>query len=185
MPGSPSCGPPTGSLRSQTRRVRRSFIDDASHTTPPRARSCIDAFLTVYWAAMGKPEAARTSSQNLAWDQLPDVVARGQPGRSPSRPADAGRTTEAIAAAHTDTPWRAAPSTLRTCGSSLPTPHRRTAAVRSDRGSLGVGRAAAPANGRSPREALSCSAPPWRVEPPLLPAASTPRVPCWNRWLSC
>ena len=52
----------------------KKLIDDASRTTPPQARSCIDAFLTVYWAAMGKPEAARASSKNVARDQLPDVV---------------------------------------------------------------------------------------------------------------
>ena len=32
----------------------KKLIDDASHTTSPTTRSYIDAFLTVYWAAMGK-----------------------------------------------------------------------------------------------------------------------------------
>src|SRR5262249_24482756 len=40
----------------------KKLIDEASHTTPTQAQSCVDAFLTDYWAAMGKPEAARRSS---------------------------------------------------------------------------------------------------------------------------
>src|SRR4029078_13099526 len=35
---------PTGAKR---------LIEDASHITPRQAHACIDAFLTVYWAAMG------------------------------------------------------------------------------------------------------------------------------------
>ena len=77
----------------------KKLIDDASHTTPPRARGCIDAFLTVYWAAMGKPEAARESSKNLARDQLPDLVARVTAWAIAVASGDAGRTTEAVAAA--------------------------------------------------------------------------------------
>ena len=79
----------------------KKFIDDASHSAPPGARSCIDAFLTVYWAAMGKPEAALRSSQNLAWDQLPDFVAAWTALAIAVASGDAGRTSEAIAAAHT------------------------------------------------------------------------------------
>ena len=78
----------------------KKLIDDASRTTPPRARSCIDAFLTVYWAAMGKPDAARESSKNLVWDQLPDLVAaRLTAWAIAVACGDAGRTTDAVAAA--------------------------------------------------------------------------------------
>ena len=82
---------PTGAKR---------LIDDASHTTPLQARPCIDAFLTVYWAAMGKPEAARQSSKTLALDELPDLVAaRTTAWAITVARGDAGRVTEAVAAA--------------------------------------------------------------------------------------
>ena len=82
---------PTGAKR---------LIEDASHTTPPQARACIDAFLTVYWAAMGKPEAARQSSKTLALEELPDLVAaRTTAWAITVACGDAGRVTEAVAAA--------------------------------------------------------------------------------------
>ena len=49
----------------------KEIIDDASRTTPPQARSYIDAFLTVYWFAMDQPEAAMQASKNLALEDLP------------------------------------------------------------------------------------------------------------------
>ena len=100
----------------------KKLIEDASHTTPPRARGCIDAFLTVYWAAMGKPDAARESSKNVPQDQLPDLVVRcdrlGDRCLHPETPAAPPKPWPPQT---TDTPLRDAPSTLRTCGSSLPT----------------------------------------------------------------
>ena len=76
------------------------LIEDASHTTPRQARACIDAFLTVYWAAMGKPEAARQSSKTLALEELPDLVAaRTTAWAITVARGDAGRVTEAVAAA--------------------------------------------------------------------------------------
>ena len=77
----------------------KKLIDDASHTTPTPARGCIDAFLTVYWAAMGKPEAARESSKNLAQNQLPDLVGAVTAWATAIASGDAGRTTEAVDAA--------------------------------------------------------------------------------------
>src|SRR6476619_1051085 len=82
---------PTGAKR---------LIEDASHSTPLQARPCIDAFLTVYWAAMGKPEAARQSSKTLALEELPDLVAaRTTAWAITVACGDAGRVTEAVAAA--------------------------------------------------------------------------------------
>ena len=82
---------PTGAKR---------LIDDASHTTPLQARACIGAFLTVYWAAMGKPDAARQSSKTLALEELPDLVAaRTTAWAITVACGDAGRVTEAVAAA--------------------------------------------------------------------------------------
>ena len=118
---------PTGAKR---------LIEDASHTTPRQARACIDAFLTVYWAAMGKPEAARQSSKTLALEELPDLVAaRTTAWAITVACGDAGRVTEAVAAAQ--------------AGYAVPTrsfvvlarrPRRRTAAGRADCGSLAGGR---------------------------------------------
>jgi DNA-binding CsgD family transcriptional regulator len=78
----------------------KTVIDDALHTTPPQARGCIDAFLSVYWAAMGKPDAARQLSQSVTRDQLPDdVAARLAAWAITVACGDAGRTNEAVAAA--------------------------------------------------------------------------------------
>jgi DNA-binding CsgD family transcriptional regulator len=76
------------------------LIDDASHTAPRRSRGCVDAFLTVYWAAMGKPDAARQSSKTFALEELPDLVAaRTTAWAITVACGDAGRVTEAVAAA--------------------------------------------------------------------------------------
>ena len=53
----------------------KELIDDASRTTPPQARSYIDAFLTVYWFAMDQPDAATEASKSLALDDLPASLA--------------------------------------------------------------------------------------------------------------
>jgi DNA-binding CsgD family transcriptional regulator len=77
------------------------LIDDASHTAPGQARACIDAFLTVYWAAMGKPDAATQSSKTFALEELPDLVAaRTTAWAITLACGDAGRVTEAVAAAN-------------------------------------------------------------------------------------
>jgi len=82
---------PTGAKR---------LIEDASHITPRQAHACIDAFLTVYWAAMGKPEAARQSSKTLALEEVPDLVAaRTTAWAITVACGDAGRVAEAVAAA--------------------------------------------------------------------------------------
>lgn len=77
----------------------KQLIDDASHTTPSLSRSGIDAFLTVYSASMGKPEAARTSSKNLVVDQLPGIVGALTAWALAVACGDAGRTREAVVAA--------------------------------------------------------------------------------------
>src|SRR6478735_9162405 len=78
----------------------KKLIEDASHTTPRQARACIDAFLTVYWAAMGKPDAARQSSKTFALEELPDPVAvRTTAWAITVACGDAGRVTDAVAAA--------------------------------------------------------------------------------------
>ncbi len=77
------------------------LIDDASHTAPRQARGFVDAFLTVYWAAMGKPDAAGESSKTLALEELPDLVAaRTTAWAITLACGDAGRVSDAVAAAN-------------------------------------------------------------------------------------
>jgi hypothetical protein len=72
----------------------KELIDDALRTTPPQARTYIDAFLTIYWFAMDQPEVAVQASKNLAledipvagaeiaWVLAPDIRGRGTHHRS-------------------------------------------------------------------------------------------------------
>ena len=79
----------------------KQLIDEASLATSSGTdRSCIDAFLTVYWAAMGRPEAARDSSKNLVLDELPVFVAEVTARAVVFASGDAGRTNDAVAAAY-------------------------------------------------------------------------------------
>jgi DNA-binding CsgD family transcriptional regulator len=83
----------------------KQLIDEAAHTTQLRTPGCIDAFLAVYWAAMGKPEAALQSSKNFVANQLPDIVAaRVTAWAVTVASGDAGRATEATAAAQAGYP---------------------------------------------------------------------------------
>lgn len=78
----------------------KELIDDASRAAGPQARSCIDAFLTVYWAAMGKPQAAIESSDKFSWQELPDLVAQRVTAWALALAfGEAGRANEAAAAA--------------------------------------------------------------------------------------
>ena len=94
----------------------KNLIDAASRTTPPHARGCIDAFLTVYWFVMRKPEAAMQASADLALNHLPAVAGSSTAWAIASISAEAGRTTEAVAAA--DAGYAAA-------ARSFDTPHTR------------------------------------------------------------
>jgi DNA-binding CsgD family transcriptional regulator len=76
----------------------KEVIDDASRNAPPEARSYIDAFLTVYWFATDQPDAATEASKSLALADLP-VVGAEIAWALTAISADAGRTTEAVAAA--------------------------------------------------------------------------------------
>jgi DNA-binding CsgD family transcriptional regulator len=76
----------------------KELIDEASRVTPPHARTYIDAFLTIYWFAMDQPEVAVQASKNLALEDIP-VVGAEIAWALAQISADAGRTTEAVAAA--------------------------------------------------------------------------------------
>ncbi|BBX48727.1 LuxR C-terminal-related transcriptional regulator [Mycobacterium cookii] len=77
----------------------KGIIDEALETTPPTVRTYIDAFLTVYWFAMDRPEAARQASESLALEHLPAVVGAEIAWVLAVIAADAGRTAEAVAVA--------------------------------------------------------------------------------------
>jgi DNA-binding CsgD family transcriptional regulator len=76
----------------------KELIDEASRSTPPHARTYIDAFLTVYCFAMDQPDAAVQASKSLALDDLP-VVGAEIAWALAQISADAGRTAEAVAVA--------------------------------------------------------------------------------------
>ncbi|WP_319456596.1 MULTISPECIES: LuxR C-terminal-related transcriptional regulator [unclassified Mycobacterium] len=76
----------------------KELIDEAARVTPPHDRTYIDAFLAVYWFAMDQPEAALQASKTLALEGIPVVGAEIAWALAQMR-ADAGRTTEAVAAA--------------------------------------------------------------------------------------
>jgi DNA-binding CsgD family transcriptional regulator len=78
----------------------KTLIDTASRAAPPQARSCIDAFFTVYWAAMGKPHAALESSSKFTWRELPDLVAQRVTAWALAVAfGEVGRASEAVTAA--------------------------------------------------------------------------------------
>ncbi len=77
----------------------KELIDDAAGITPPPARTYIDAFLTVYWFAMDRPDLATQASENLALDDLPEVVGAEIAWALAAIAGDAGRATEAVAVA--------------------------------------------------------------------------------------
>jgi DNA-binding CsgD family transcriptional regulator len=74
----------------------KKFIDQAAHTTRTPAHGYIDAFLTVYWAAMGNSVAASESSKGFVWDELSDAVCAGAAWAIASAFGDAGRAGDAI-----------------------------------------------------------------------------------------
>lgn len=72
------------------------IIDDVSSSTTPQSRFYVDAFLTVYWFAMDRPDLAMRASQDLALHELPEVVGAEIAGVLAVISGDAGRTTEAV-----------------------------------------------------------------------------------------
>ncbi|MBV8787549.1 MAG: AAA family ATPase [Mycobacterium sp.] len=77
----------------------KEIIDEASRNTSLQARSYTDAFLTVYWFATDQPAAALRASEKLVLDDLPPVVGAEIAWALTVVAADAGCTTDAVAAA--------------------------------------------------------------------------------------
>ena len=75
----------------------KEIIDDAVHTASPQAHTYIDAFRTVYWFAMDRPDEAIQASNKLALDDLPSVVGAEIAWALTAIAADAGRAGEAVA----------------------------------------------------------------------------------------
>jgi hypothetical protein len=83
----------------------KALVDRATQPTSARAHMLVDAFLTVYWAAMGKPEAARESSTKFTTDDLPDLIAARMTAWAMTIAAgDAGHPTDAAIAAEAGYP---------------------------------------------------------------------------------
>ncbi|OMC32533.1 helix-turn-helix transcriptional regulator [Mycobacterium sp. GA-1841] len=76
-------------------------VDDAAADIPAAARAGIDAFYTVYWAAIGYPERAATASSGLELDALPAIVGAVTAWAVTVSCGDTGRADEAVAAAQT------------------------------------------------------------------------------------
>ncbi|WP_135454130.1 LuxR C-terminal-related transcriptional regulator [Mycobacterium sp. DL99] len=75
-------------------------VDEAAAGIPAEARAAIDAFYTVYWAAMGDPERARAAFGGLDLDALPAIVGAVTTWAVAASCGDAGRADEAVTAAH-------------------------------------------------------------------------------------
>jgi DNA-binding CsgD family transcriptional regulator len=77
----------------------KEFIDDASGSTPASARTYIDAFLTVYWFAMDRPQDALDAAKRLTLKDIP-VLGAEIAWVLAQIAADAGRVGDAVTAAN-------------------------------------------------------------------------------------
>jgi DNA-binding CsgD family transcriptional regulator len=82
----------------------RQLIDDAEQVVPAASRSCLDAARVVYFAATGEPRAALEASRRVVFSDLPDAAARMSAWAMTVAAGDAGRATEAVAAAEAGYP---------------------------------------------------------------------------------
>lgn len=73
--------------------------EELKTATSVDARRLVDAFLVVYWAAMGKPQVALESIERVAGTHLPDIAARVTAWAAAVAFGDAGLPGDAAAAA--------------------------------------------------------------------------------------
>lgn len=78
----------------------KALIDEKAETISPESRGCIEAFLTIYWATAAKPQLAITHSENFTLAHLPGAVAGETISALVAAFAAAGRTSDALSAAH-------------------------------------------------------------------------------------
>ena len=77
----------------------KTFIDEVSRTTPPNNRGCIDAFLAVYWFAMGQPAAVAKTARKVLAASLPTVVGAEVAWAITGAATDSGCVSDALVAA--------------------------------------------------------------------------------------
>ncbi|WP_102143921.1 helix-turn-helix transcriptional regulator [Mycobacterium hubeiense] len=77
----------------------KKFIDDVAQTIAPEGQDIVEAFLTVYWAALGEPNQALSYAKNLALQKLPEFVDHVAARAVAIACGNAGRTEDAVAAA--------------------------------------------------------------------------------------
>jgi DNA-binding CsgD family transcriptional regulator len=83
----------------------KALVDSAIPPMTPRAQMLVDAFYAVYWAAMGRPQAALEAAANFTWGQLPDLIAARMTAWAMTIAAgDAGCPREAAVAAEAGYP---------------------------------------------------------------------------------
>jgi len=86
----------------------KALIDSIADKTQQRARSFLQAFLTLYWALMGRPDIARSSAKSIVWSELTDLVAvRSAVWGMTVAAGDAGNPTEAADRAEAPQPSQA------------------------------------------------------------------------------
>ncbi|MGE2834965.1 LuxR C-terminal-related transcriptional regulator [Mycobacterium sp. SMC-4] len=76
----------------------KALIDEASPMIAPEHRTYIDAFLTVYWFAMDRPDAV-TDWDEAEFDNLPPIVGAETAWAMATVHADSGRVSASVAAA--------------------------------------------------------------------------------------
>ncbi|BBX15872.1 helix-turn-helix transcriptional regulator [Mycolicibacterium duvalii] len=76
----------------------KALIDAAADTVPPQQHNYIDAFNTVYWFAVDRPDAV-PHWETTTFDELPAIVGAETAWAMTTVHADAGRTSAAVHAA--------------------------------------------------------------------------------------
>jgi DNA-binding CsgD family transcriptional regulator len=86
----------------------KALIDSFPDARSQQAQSFLQAFLTLYWALMGRPELARMSAKAIIWSELTDLVAvRSAVWGITVASGDAGNPSEAAATADASPPPQA------------------------------------------------------------------------------
>jgi DNA-binding CsgD family transcriptional regulator len=78
----------------------KELIADAERAIGPEGRSCIDAFLTVYWATIARPAFALQHAKDLVLDRLPVVVCGETASGLVNALGATGRTDQAVSLAY-------------------------------------------------------------------------------------
>lgn len=74
----------------------RECLDEAARIATTATRSWADAYLTVYWASMARPEKALDYGADLDLERLPGIISSSAAWALAVANGDAGRVTEAV-----------------------------------------------------------------------------------------